>query len=72
MDLKSTRELEVTRKKLRALEERYEAIRNEAVTNKYARQLTLRSLKSMINQLTEEIVRFEGRATGSRPDRTPV
>ena len=67
MDLKSDRELECTREKLRLLQEHYEASRLETDGHEFARTLSLRSLKRMINQLTEEIVRYESRAkTASR------
>jgi hypothetical protein len=57
--LKSTRQLENTREKLRMLQEEYGATQAETGGDEYVRQLTLRSLKRLINQLTEEIVRFE-------------
>jgi hypothetical protein len=59
MTLKSLRELENTRKKLQELEEQYETARQEPNGNEYARDLELRSLKGLINQLKEEIVRCE-------------
>ncbi len=62
MSLQSQRELETTRKKLRFLEERYEANQREQGGDEHVRELTLRSLKRLINQLKEEIVRFESRS----------
>ena len=62
--LQSERELEVTRMKLRSLEERYRQRCAEVPADPHARELTLRSLKSLINQFKEEIARFEGRASG--------
>ena len=62
MNLQSERELEVTREKLRLLEECYEQERREPDGDAHVQELTLRSLKRMINQLKEEIVRFESRA----------
>jgi len=62
MNLQSKRELEVSLEKLRLLEHRYDAIRSEPTGDDHVRQLTLRSLKGLINQLKEEIARFEGRA----------
>jgi len=59
MTLKSLRELENTRKKLQELEQQYETARQESNGNEYARDLELRSLKGLINQLKEEIVRCE-------------
>jgi hypothetical protein len=62
MTLQSKRELEVTRAKLRGLEQRYAATLATSADNAYAQQLTLRSLRRTINQLKEEIARFEARA----------
>jgi len=59
MNLRNQRELEVTREKLRMLEEEYEAARDRPFPNEHVRELTLRSLKKLINQLKEEIVRCE-------------
>ncbi len=59
MTLKSLRELENTRKKLHELEQQYETARQESHGNEYARDLELRSLKGLINQLKEEILRCE-------------
>ncbi len=59
MELKDQRELEATRAKLRLLEQRYEASRTETEPNARVKELSLRSLKRMINQLKEEIARFE-------------
>ena len=58
MSLQNKRELEVTRVKLRELQQLYDA--TQASDDKtYARELTLRSLKRTMNQLKEEIARFE-------------
>ena len=62
MELKDDYELEVTRSKLKVLEERFEASRLEPVENAHVQELSLRSLKRMINQLKEEIARFESHA----------
>ena len=62
MKLQSQRELNVTREKLKSLQQRYDAIRESPTEDQHVRELTLRSLKRLINQLTEEIARFEGRA----------
>jgi DNA-binding transcriptional regulator YbjK len=59
MNLQSHRELEVTREKLRLLEERYEANIREQAGDEHVRELSMRSLKHLINQLKEEIARFE-------------
>jgi flagellar biosynthesis chaperone FliJ len=61
MNLQSQRELDSTREKLRLLEQRYDAIRRAEDGNDRARSLTLQSLRALINQLEEEITRFEGR-----------
>lgn len=62
MGLKDEHELLVTRGKLRLLEERLEAARQESSANPRAHELSMRSLKRTINQLREEISRFEARA----------
>lgn len=59
MILKSLRELENTRKKLQELEEQYEAARQDTNRSEYGRDMEMRSLKGLINQLKEEIVRCE-------------
>lgn len=61
MELKNERELETTREKLRMLEEHYNRRTREARTGSYAEELSLRSIKRLINQLKEEIVRYESR-----------
>ncbi len=59
MTLKDDQELVHTREKLRELKDRYESRQRETPANPHVHELTLRSLKGMINQLREEIVRFE-------------
>ena len=61
MDLKDEREVAVTREKLRSLEERYRAVQQDAKGDAHVQELTLRSLKRMINQMKEEIARYEAR-----------
>jgi flagellar biosynthesis chaperone FliJ len=63
MILRSVEELQNTRKKLQMLEEQYEAARRESDRDEYVRELELQSLRGLINQLKEEIARFECRAT---------
>ena len=63
MSLQSHRELEATREKLRLLEERYEATKRERSGDDHVRELSVRSLKQLINQLKEEIARFESRSS---------
>ena len=65
MSLESKRELEVTREKLRGLEKLYDSTLVEPVEKTYARELTLRSLKRTINQMKEEIARFEAKVGSS-------
>lgn len=69
MELKSDREVEVTREKLRHLEEHYDAALQCDEPKTYARELSLRSLKRMINQMTEEIIRYESRKNSPAPAR---
>lgn len=51
MSLQSQRELEVTRDKLRLLEERYEASKRETGGDQHVREINMRSIKGLINQL---------------------
>ena len=59
MELKDEREVEVTREKLRSLETRYQAASQDPGDDAHTQELTLRSLKRLINQMKEEIARFE-------------
>jgi len=61
MSFYSLRELEATREKLRILESRYEAEGREECDDRHVRELSMRSLKRLINQLKEEIARFDSR-----------
>ncbi len=63
MSIQSVRELENTRAKLRLIEERYEAMQRETAPDEHVRELTLHSLKRVMNQLKEEMIRFECRLT---------
>ena len=63
MSLQSHRELEATREKLRLLERRYEADKREEGGDEHVRELSMRSLRQLINQLKEEIARFESRSS---------
>ncbi len=65
MSIESRRELELTRSKLNLLEERLAALLQEPEENRRAREWSVRSLKQTINQLKEEIARFESRAKGA-------
>ena len=53
-------ELEVanTQAKLVELEARYDALRRDPSPDDRVRQVTMRSLKRLINQFTEEIARY--------------
>jgi phenylacetate-coenzyme A ligase PaaK-like adenylate-forming protein len=62
MNLQSATELKATREKLRLLEERYDAIRRETAEGDRMQELTLQSLRQLINQLKEEIARYEAHA----------
>ncbi len=63
MRLQSKRELEVTREKLRSLEEHYKVIAERPTGDEHVRELTLRSFKAIINQMKEEIALFESHAS---------
>ena len=63
MSLQSRRELEVTREKLRLLEERYKLIAERPCADEHVRELTLQSFKTIINQMKEEIAVFECHAS---------
>ena len=68
MSIRNQRELAATRAKLNVLEERYAVLEQEQSADNHVRELTMRSLKSLINQLKEEIVRFEVKVSpGSVP-----
>ena len=62
MTLYSQREVENTREKLRLLEERYKLVAERPCENEHVRELTLQSLKRIINQMKEEIAVFESHA----------
>ena len=68
MSLQNHRELEATREKLRLLEERYEANKREQGGDEHVRELSMRSLKRLINQLKEEIARFQSRSSVKTDD----
>ena len=57
--LQSRAQLENTRAKLKLLEARLSELELEPAANARTRELTRQSLKKLINQLKEEIVRFE-------------
>ncbi len=59
MSLKNDLELANTRKKLREIEQRYQSRILESAPNPHVHELTLQSLKRVINQLQEEITQYE-------------
>jgi len=61
MSLRSLRELEATREKLRLLETRSAAEGREQGGDPHVRELSMRSMKRLIKQLIEEIARFESK-----------
>ena len=70
MTLRNAEELRATREKLRMLEESYQAAVQDSDGGRHAQELELRSLRQLINQLKEEIARFESRevAASSRDE----
>jgi hypothetical protein len=64
MILQGKHDLLATREKLQLLQKHYESRLNERCEMTHARELSLQSLKRMINQLTEEIARYEAHASG--------
>lgn len=66
MSIQNDHQLEVTRIKLRQLEERVAMLRNQEAGDAHVHELTLRSLMSLVNQLREEIARYTARA-GAQP-----
>src|SRR3972149_4102445 len=64
MDLSSEKELVNTRVKLARLEARYAALRGDTNGNQRVRELSMHSLKRLINQFKEEIARYECRRAG--------
>lgn len=61
MSLKTDRELANSRKKLSVLEEDFTSLASQTDDDEELRELTLESLKRLINQLKEEIARYEAR-----------
>lgn len=67
MKLESERELANTREKLRMLKEAYEESRTDSFVDAAIRDRSLRSLKRLINQLKEEIARYNAHLPTLRP-----
>jgi hypothetical protein len=61
MSIQRKRQLEITRAKLKLLEDRLRELDGEPVTNARTRELTKQSFKKLVNQMKEEIIRFEAR-----------
>lgn len=66
MDLRNDRELTNTRAKLKQLEELYDANAAETGGDEGLREMSMESLKRLINQLKEEIARYEARHSVNR------
>jgi hypothetical protein len=63
MSIRTRQELEVTRGKLRRLEEKLATLQAQPATNEHVRELEMRTLHKWINRFKEEIARFEAHAT---------
>ena len=62
MSIQSLRELKAAQEKLQLLKDRYALLKtNQPNEISRSREWTMRSLKQLINQFTEEIARFEAR-----------
>lgn len=69
MILQSLQELDNTKKKLDELEQQYKEAQRDTEGSEEVREWELQSLKALINQLKEEIVRFEAHAAmGEKPE----
>ena len=55
-------EIDVTREKLKVLKTRFEDVQRDTTGDAHVRELTLRSLKKLINQLSEELTRSKSHA----------
>jgi hypothetical protein len=64
MTLRSIREAESIRKKLRLLEQQVANLKKQPNADQHAKQLTIQSLTQLINQLKEELARFEAKSPG--------
>ena len=68
MSIENRRQLENTRMKLQELEQLFAKTRQGQAAREHVRELTLRSLRRTINQLKEEIPRFEARIGSTAAD----
>ena len=66
MSLTSEREAVNTRVKLARLEARYEALRRATGGDEHVRELTMESLRRLINQFKEELARYEAHQPARR------
>ena len=66
MSLTNDIELANTRAKLARVEARFEVLRHDTVEDTHVREVTMRSLKRFINQLKEEIARYEAHQPARR------
>ena len=66
MTLRNDSELVNTREKLRELEDRYAVLARDCAEDERVRELTLSSLKRLINQLKEEIARYQSHQPAAR------
>lgn len=64
--LRNDRELANTREKLQVLEKQYESLRVGTSEDQDVHRVSMRSLKRTINQLKEEIARYEARQPARR------
>jgi hypothetical protein len=63
MSIENEQQLENTRQKLRLVEERCKRKRREPTDDEGVREVTLASLKKTINQLKEEMIRYQCHAS---------
>ena len=70
MSLQDEQELAVARVKLAKLEKSFSAARQDATGSPHAQELELRSLRQLINQLKEEIARFEASEAATTTPKT--
>ena len=66
MELKNERQAENTRKKLQGLEDHYNTALRDLSPNDQVRLISLQSIKRMINQMKEELSRYEARVVAKQ------
>ena len=66
MSLQNDFQLANTRRKLAELETHYDARRREQGGDEHLREISLRSIRRLINQLKEEIARYEAHQPANR------